>query len=1347
MNAGPPEGTKFNWTHSQEKAIHAAAGNLIVSASAGSGKTAVLAERALRIVSELVADTGRPAATLDELLVITFTEKAARQMRTRIERRLVEEFEQQRGNSWLVDAIDRLPSVWIMTIDAFCRRLVVEHFHRAELSPAARIPDQAELAQLEQRVIEETLEQRAGEEGSRRRDIQALIGGLRRGVRDLVQEIRDLIRFLESLDGPERWLADVRRDMESTLEATRYDDLPEARRAAEAFADCTADLTEALGEIIDLAHAAHGPSDPLDNWQRLASDLQAMAEAPAPFKPDGLRAALEADHDPQLGKIDLKKVCGAAMYDDKSFLKLFLKPFRSRYASWREQWFKLDEVARLRGAKLAAEQGTRLLDLAEAARARIAREKRRRGWATFSDYERLALQVLTDPAGGQGPSEIAADYQARFKFVFVDEYQDTSPLQDALIRRVSRAEDPSPNVEGNLFMVGDYKQSIYRFRHAEPALFLEKLRAAEDTSQAIIKPIRRINLQENFRSRASLLEFINVCFERLMDEQVGQLNYGPTEALAPGRNDQAPRDAVGVEVCWMPKDAAHASSGDQAERLTADDGDVEELSGVEAQATWVARRIRQLTDARHGLQVPNPDAPAGSAQAFRPARPADCAILLRSIRRELDIWLKALEREGLKVRTPGIHPLFTAPELIDLISALRVVDNPLQDIPLAALLRSPMFGFSDDELLRIRMQRRAGPYWEAVWAAAGRSLGDDESSQSETETESPSITGELRGRLDAFLDRLDRWRTLAFSRPAVEVLDALVRDTDYEAWLIGKPDGKTRLEHLDTLRDLMRRLARPDDGANPLAAFLETVDRVQQETGELGDLPESLDPQNDAVNLLTIHKSKGLEFPIVILPRLERPFNRDRADGTRFDRAHGFALNGIDPDARRQYATLARQCLATTLSRQDRSEELRLLYVALTRACERLILVGQVGKTKLDHGEGDAKDKWRTALEERWARIHLTGGQRPPALDRLHAASRADLIGPIVEWLRRDGMRGKGPPPWLRVEFDAELPSVAPPDDWSLVRRALARQGEYPARDWEAALKRLRESSTGEGRDTAPDARTQPPESIRLLPAHDPARALVSLPAKMTVTQLRRIGSADAREKAYLEAARMSDELEAARFLEQEMMVPLYGKAGSATSRRPTWSNQAVEARETLEGATRGTLTHEVLARIDPRGALDAEGLRDQAKRLLDRGLLGGLEGASEAGLDQLDFKAMAWFFTTELGQDIQRRPGAVLRELPFTASKSVQDFDDAAWRVSPSERVLVQGVIDGVIDEGERATVFDYKTDRVGSEERLRELVRQYEVQIQQYAGSLRAIWSLRSVRAALIFLDARRVHWLQTD
>lgn len=562
---------------------------------------------------------------------------------------------------------------------------------------------------------------------------------------------------------------------------------------------------------------------------------------------------------------------------------------------------------------------------------------------------------------------------------------------------------------------------------------------------------------------------------------------------------------------------------------------------------------------------------------------------------------------------------------------------------------------------------------------------------------------------------LDQWSRWARMWPARAVLEGLLDQTQYEAYARAQPDAAERIRHLDFLRHALDGLGRLRAGANPLAAFLETFDRAAEDDtrGGLGELPEAVGDDKDAVRLLSIHRAKGLEFPIVFCPRLERKLRLPGEPQVFLDRKLGLALAGRDPDRRLTYPTLGLTLHRAEHARAERSEELRLLYVAMTRAEERLILVGQAENPEVK------RMHWREAA--------ALAPEPTPAHDRLAAFSLADLLGPIVEAAFADPINI--PPGALTIQYGADLRFAT-----------AATEGTLAA--WLDSLR----DAMAESRDLPPppaDLQIAPtPAPPRLLPQHARAPQLSRVPAKTTVTRLLREQHASIPPDGLYDEDHTED-----LFAEEEARRSVYTVGVSLRDRRPAWIDQPASGPAAEEPVLRGNLTHALLAAIELSADLDLDRLRELARGLLAEGRLGLPADSDPALLELIDYAAIAWFFRTEVGAAMLAEPGRVSRELPFTRRRSALDFDSALPPECAGEAVLVQGIIDLVIDHGDRAAILDYKTDRLAGRTDARErATARHAPQLEQYREALAASWALpmACVSAGLVLLDARHIVWL---
>lgn len=1305
----------FPLTDEQRRAVETTGRNVYVTAAAGSGKTAVLTERVFRLIAQPGPDN-RPPIPLEQLLIITFTRKAAQEMRERIERRLASALAEVPEAPALRAALDSLPRSNILTIDAFCDRLVRRHFHLVGVSPTVRLADQDEEREIVHLATREVFEASAvGEEGLAPGVFADLLrstppsrGGLLESLEDRVDRMRAYVAALEDGAG---WMASARNSLEARRDALALEALPALAALDDIFRAEIAEVAVALRGLWNQALSIHADPDSIPNGSIWQKSMERLEEAAAPSLPEPalpfihrwrrLREWFAEDTTTDVVmKLHTKKIGGAAIYE--SSLKRQLGSFVNDLKKWRDTWFAHDEHQMLEAERLAAAQGLALLDLAEAVERRVQVIKRRRGLLSFADMQRLALELLTEDGG---PSPLALEYRVFFEAVLVDEYQDVSPLQDALIRRVARPAEPESGRVGNLFIVGDVKQSIYRFRQAEPILFRSRLdhgrRPAGDT-----QPLT-LSLSTNFRSRSGVLEHVNELFRGLIDRAIGDVEMDGDALLKPGRPAPSAGETPCVELQWLdPSEITVNESGtDEAETGEEEDNSAADadLRGIEAEARWIAARIRELEHGDETTWIPDDKAPGG----LRPFRPSDCAVLVRSLAGTADTWIAELGRWNINVRTAGGESLWNSVEGEDLLAALRLVDQPLDDVALATVLRSPLAGFSDDDLLRLRMNGGPGSFWEAVWATAGRTAADAEDRDDDGDGSVPPepLDPELRSRLEAFFTRLDAWRELALTHSAETVLDAILRNTGYEAHVLGGPRSEAGARNIDELRVRMRARERHGSHGSGLSDFLHALQAEGGGRQEGED--EALREDPDAIQLMTVHKSKGLEFPVVFLARMGQRYNVDHRSGALFFSPEGsIALAAVDPRRKIRLEPPSLLALHSREARAIRGEELRLLYVAMTRARERLILVASAQGLRHQREEGHSL-------------IEL--GEPAPAFSRVRATSPAALVGPRVFSLHR-----RSAPRWLYLHESNVVALPPPPADLALLREALAASDATAARQWREASIQWAESR-GEPRPKVMPAAVPPRLAVEeTRGTHTPLKVR---PSRVYLRPATREESVIRDAEKWSEFA-LSDEAE---------MLPVREAAPSPATSRSRFSLDAET--EAPDARTRGNLAHALLQHLDLRGELDAAGLKAQAGGLAENGLL---PARHPEALNAVPYEGIAAFFASPLGRRLADRPGSVMREMPFThwmpaagISQRTHDFDDA----DPQRLVLVQGVIDYVLDEGDRVTLIDYKSNALRNEADIDRLKQLYALQLQLYAAALRSAWKLPTPpETVLVFLQNGR-------
>jgi len=856
-------------TPQQQAAVENRGGSLLVSAAAGSGKTRVLVDRLFRYVTE-------EHYNVDDFLIITYTRAAAAELRGKIAAELSRRMGEDPGAAHLRRQLLRVYQADIKTVDAFCTALLRENTHllareedKHALTPDFRVLDDSEAVLIRRRVLDRTLsafyedltpggEQLADTLGAGRDD--SALAGL----------VLDLYDKLQSHASPKDWLTRSRAAWEApaaSFDATPYAQalLTVIRRRAAHWAD---QLTRA-------AERTEGDA-PLEAGYG-AKFLEASRGFYALSRADGweaARQALEAITFPRLttpkGRKDEPLVVSLKQTWDGC--KAALKPLSA--------WLDVSGEEAMEDLRAVAPAMLALLDLTADFSAAYRAEKLRLNAADFSDQEHLALTLLVKPDGS--PTELGEQVSARYAEILVDEYQDTNEVQNAIFRAVSK--------EGkNLFTVGDVKQSIYRFRLADPTIFLAKYAAFKPHTEAEDGEDRKIVLSRNFRSRQEILDAANFIFENILSVEMGELDYDEDASLHFGAAYYPPRTDCQAEFHLLTAYQKSADAPHPVKKLT-------------AEARFVARRIRELLDT--GFPVTAPDG------SLRPCAPEDIVILMRSPGSRTEVFAAALAERDIPCSFQEDTGFFATMEVSTTVALLELIDNPRQDVPLISVLRSPIFGFTPDRLAEIRAAKPDGDFYDAVTASEAEDCA-------------------------SFLETLSALR-LAARDMSVHRLLWHIYNTLNLLGLFGAMDSG--LERRENLISLARQAEKFESGGyRGLFAFVTQLRRLL----EMGKAPASASAAAvNGVRLMSIHKSKGLEFPIVILADLDHAFSRQDFDTpVLVHPSMGLGPRRVDLERKLRYPTLARQAVEETLRRENLAEEQRVLYVAMTRPKEKLILV------------------------------------------------------------------------------------------------------------------------------------------------------------------------------------------------------------------------------------------------------------------------------------------------------------------------------------------------------------------------------------------------------------------------
>ncbi|MBR6187013.1 MAG: UvrD-helicase domain-containing protein [Clostridia bacterium] len=840
----------MQWTQAQQAAIRARNDSVLVSAAAGSGKTAVLVERVLSMLRE--------GGRIDRMLIVTFTRAAAGEMRDRLGRRLEDEGVE---NAHLRLQALRLNRAAICTLHVFCARVLREHFQEVGIDPLARIGDEEKLNTLRRRAQDQVLEDAYAEPDE---DERALFSQFEDG--QIVELMDRLYTFLKAQEEPFAWAEEQCRAENAGLAHW----LPLLFSLARVKIEAAQEL---LDEMQAILNQPDGPARYAPTW-----------EADSAFTKQLIREA-------ENGSLSGGKVSFARLSTKKASAEESADA-AARFKDLREQWKKRVAEARSLFPEDREKAEKELLHPLPALRALCGLVKKMdeayfalkqdKNYLDYSDLEHLTLRALKNP---QVCSAVAGGFDA----LFIDEYQDVSGIQEAIVRALHAGQ------KNTLFMVGDVKQSIYRFRLADPTLFLQKYRDYSPDEDA---EERKILLQQNFRSDENVLLAVNEVFSHAMREEATEIEYGEDAMLRPGRGQPF---GAPVEIHLI------SSADDEG------DEDGELTQGYRYEAAFVAKRIKQLmrfASVREG-------------EGERPLRFRDIALLVRYAHERAPYIARALQMEGIPVYSDADAQFYELPEVTDILSLLRVIDNPLQDLPLLAALRCPCFGFVEEELARIRLVDRTPgtPFFQAYLAAM----------------EQDTALG--RKAREAW-ERLARWRFCAMNRPVDQLIWQLMEESGLYMRAGAQEEGELRQANM---RLLMEK-AQGENGQEGLGAFLKDIGRLH--AADDGKTAKTLGENEDVVRILTLHKSKGLEFPVVFLLEGARAF-RKRDGGQLFMHAkYGLALQYIDSERRVTRETSAYKALRGIGEKEALAEESRLLYVGMTRARERLILVGSPRKLK-----------------------------------------------------------------------------------------------------------------------------------------------------------------------------------------------------------------------------------------------------------------------------------------------------------------------------------------------------------------------------------------------------------------
>lgn len=1232
-----------NWTKEQQQVIELQDRNILVSAAAGSGKTAVLVERILNMMTRK-----ENPVDIDRLLIVTFTRAAAGEMKERLTAAVEKRLESDPDDEHLQRQQTLIHNAQINTIDGFCSYVIRNYFHTIDLDPGFRTANEGELKLLRYDAAKELVEENYSQATPEfQRFVEVFASGKNDdGIIDIILKLYD---FSMSNPWPKEWLEECKKPylaenfkelQESLWMKKLWQDVKRAIAQAEEFQEMNRKLLMAEDGPYMYEDAVNGDRRLLEKIGEACAeeDFDQCVQVLANLK----FTALSRKKDVSVSDRKREQVKG-----NREQIKEILKGLKERYFYGNSEKI-IEELKLCRGPV------EELIRLTEAFIDAYAEKKKQRNIVDFSDMEHFALDILVKKQDGELVyTEAAEEFSQRFEEILIDEYQDSNLVQETLLQSVSRLRQGKHNI----FMVGDVKQSIYRFRLARPELFMEKYETySQEDSEC-----QRIDLHKNFRSRAEVLAGVNYIFEQIMGKELGDVEYDEAAALYPGAVFPESENAFkSTEVLLAEKDTEELSD------------DTSDQTAQELEARMIGKRIQEI--AGSSLVV---DKATGE---YRPAEYRDCVILLRTVSGWAETFVQVLMDMGIPAYATSKTGYFNAPEVVTVLNYLHICDNPMQEIPFTGVLISPIAGCTSQELAEIKSEFPEMRIYECAWEYCRNG-------------KNPVI----REKLDKFFSQYNQIRERVPYTPIHELIQLILKLTGYDICAAAMPGGEQRKANLQMLVEkAMEYEGTSYRGLFNFIRYMEQLQKYQVDFGEVSTIGEN----ENTVRIMSIHKSKGLEFPIVFAAGMGKRFNMmDANAGLVIHPDLGIGMNGIDPELRLKTPTLMRQVMQKQIRLESLGEELRVLYVALTRAKEKLILTGTVEKL-------DKKLEKLYPLTERNSR-RLSYGLLESAQDYwgwiLPALARHPAFGELYE---RIGEHFPTAQRWPQENTGSQESPENPCDGSDAdERKDICSQAPFEIRTVRAAQltgeelkrqisgeQRYREYSTWDAEKVyREDVRSELEEKFSY---EYPYEYLQEIPAKISVSELKR------QESGWQETEPEAGE--AQELIPQEPVVPLI----------PEFMKTE---KEELKGAARGTAYHHVLESLDYEKTDSPAQILEQIQAMEHSGKID-----HETALTVRE-KQIHRFTSSSLGRRMRQAAERkkLWREQQFVMSIPAS-WQQPGW--GDGEQILVQGIIDAFFEEEDGLVLVDYKTDYVekGCEQ---ELVEKYKKQLWYYARALERV------------------------
>ena len=1199
---------EVKWTNEQLQAIQEKDSNILVAAAAGSGKTAVLVERIIHKIIDEQMD-------IDKILVVTFTNAAASEMRERILEAIYKKLEENPENVHLQRQIILLNKASICTIHSFCLDVIHNHFYEIDLPSNFKIADTAEIDLLKQEVLDDLFEQKYTEND---KDFIELLENYTnyRGDEALQELVLKIYKFIQSSPFPIKWL-------QEKLELLKIEDKDISQTIwgkliIQAVED---DIQESIMQLETVKSKMALYPEMTKFYQKICEDLIILKDLQNYNSWDELYIKL-LNFNFSKWPVD-KKVTNDLKEDSKEIRDKVKKYIKEKTA----KLLSCSQEQAVKDLKIIMPILEKLANLVTEFTKNFAEKKKEKNCIDFNDIEHFALKILLDE--NNNPTEVAKKYKEKFEEIAIDEYQDSNLVQEAILTSISKG--------NNIFMVGDVKQSIYKFRQARPELFLQKYDEYKNKEEKAQEDNLKIQLFRNFRSRQNILNITNLVFESIMSKELGDINYNENEYLNYGANYPEPEEIKNyagiaeLDIIDLKED----------ESITAFEGekDEEEQERVEddvLEAKFVANKIQELLNGDYIV--------FDKKQGYRKIRPKDIVILLRATSNLSPIYEKELSDLELPVFSDTSGTYLDTVEIQTILSVLKIIDNPLQDIPLVVVLRSSICNFTDNDLITIRLTDRNCNFYEALIKT--RLICD----------------GDLKDKIESFLERLEKWKSISQYMPLDEFIWQIYLDTGYYQYVGLLPNGAMRQANLKTLFEKAKQYEKAS--FKGLFNFIQFIDKLKKQNGDLASA-KLIGENEDVIRIMSIHKSKGLEFPVVFLCNSHKKFNmQDLNDNILLHQDIGFGPTIMDTTRKIKYSSIAKDAIKLKMKQETLSEEQRILYVALTRAKEKLYITG---RSKNFNKYVQDKNKVLEMYESENIKLD---------------AKLMKKANSYLDWIMYVYLFNQGRTITLKGESyklsDIITLNVSNKKD---LLKALAKEEVVEQIDLKEKIEQILKNKSEEENKKSEQALKE------LLEWKYDYIVDTTLPTKSSVTKIKQ-------EKIKLE----------------EM---LKGIESEEVEYKKSYTPKFLQEDKKISSAEKGTLVHLCIQRLDEKKDYELKDIQNMVLNLVEKEII------TQNEADAIDVNLIYQYTKSQLFEEL-RQAKEVHKEQPFYINIPAKDVVSEAE--NSKKNILVQGIIDlYYIDKKDNLILIDFKTDYISNEANAKEkILEKYKVQLEIYKTAL---------------------------